>query len=376
MSVIVNNYNYGRFLRDAVESALAQSYPLVQLIVVDDGSTDNSRDIIASYGDSVVAVLKDNAGQASAFNAGFAASRGSVVLFLDADDVLAPDVVERAVDTFSAEVVKVHWPLLEVDGRGMLTGKMHPRAALGEGDMRATSIEAGPMTENSPPTSGNAWSREFLERVFPIPEEEFRINADGYLLSLAWIYGKVAIASDATGFYRVHGQNHFASKTEKERRDRHHEKFHHQCHALQLHLLKQHVKTVPDTWKRLRGIYPPEFDEAAKRLLDHLIPPTGRFILVDENSWAEWWADGSGASRKALPFLEHEGVYWGRPANDADAIREVERLREQGADYVVFPWFTQWYLDKYPIFAKNISRRFKKIADEEMLVVFDMRAER
>ncbi|HZV07815.1 MAG TPA: glycosyltransferase, partial [Gemmataceae bacterium] len=47
VSIIINNYNYGRFLRDAIESALAQTYPNVEVIVVDDGSTDNSREIIA-----------------------------------------------------------------------------------------------------------------------------------------------------------------------------------------------------------------------------------------------------------------------------------------------------------------------------------------
>src|SRR5215217_1250210 len=90
VSVVVNNYNYGRFLGEAIDSALAQTYPRTEVVVVDDGSTDDSCSVIAGYDGRVVPVLKENGGQASAFNAGFAASRGDIVIFLDADDYLFP----------------------------------------------------------------------------------------------------------------------------------------------------------------------------------------------------------------------------------------------------------------------------------------------
>src|SRR4051812_24563460 len=95
VSVLISNHNYGRYLGEAIDSALAQTYPRVEVIVVDDGSTDDSREVIARYGERVVPVLKANGGQASAWNAGFAVSRGEVVCMLDADDVFAPDKVDR-----------------------------------------------------------------------------------------------------------------------------------------------------------------------------------------------------------------------------------------------------------------------------------------
>ena len=76
VSIVINNYNYGRFVGSAIESALEQSYSNTEVIVVDDGSTDTSREVIASFGDRIGAVLKANGGQASAYNAGFAASKG------------------------------------------------------------------------------------------------------------------------------------------------------------------------------------------------------------------------------------------------------------------------------------------------------------
>src|SRR5258705_13856552 len=100
-SVIVNNYNYARFLREAIDSALDQTYRNTEVIVVDDGSTDGSREIIASYGDRIVPVLKQNGGQNSALNAGLSLSRGNVILFLDSDDVLLPTAVEAALEAFA-----------------------------------------------------------------------------------------------------------------------------------------------------------------------------------------------------------------------------------------------------------------------------------
>ena len=84
-SVIINNYNYGHFLRGAIDSVLSQTHAPVDIIVVDDGSTDNSADIIRSYGDRITAILKTNGGHASTFNSGFKVARGDIIFFLDAD---------------------------------------------------------------------------------------------------------------------------------------------------------------------------------------------------------------------------------------------------------------------------------------------------
>ena len=92
-SIVINNYNYGRFLPEAIESALGHTYPNTEVIVVDDGSTDNSREVISKYGSRVISVLKANGGQGSAFNAGFAASKGDLIFFLDSDDFFYPEKV-------------------------------------------------------------------------------------------------------------------------------------------------------------------------------------------------------------------------------------------------------------------------------------------
>ena len=169
-SIIITSFNYGRFLKDCIDSALAQSYGPTEVIVVDDGSTDNSREIIASYGQKVISVLKSNGGQASAFNAGFRISRGELICFMDSDDVLLPTAMEKAVAAFNKDTSKIHWPLWYIDADGNRTGKVMNSDDLPEGDLSELLIREGPAAYNWPTTSGNVWSRRFIDEVFPLPE--------------------------------------------------------------------------------------------------------------------------------------------------------------------------------------------------------------
>jgi glycosyltransferase involved in cell wall biosynthesis len=210
VTIIINNYNYGRFLRCAIESALAQTYPETEVIVVDDGSTDDSLAILASYGKRIDSVLKENGGQASALNAGFARSQGVVVIFLDADDMLHPDVVERVAEHFQADpnVVRVQYRLEVIDTTGVPTGLLKPprHQAIPSGDLTRQVLLYG---DDIPwlPTSGNAFSASMLQRIFPIPERTYRICADYYLSNLSPLFGLVDSLHETGGYYRIHGAN-------------------------------------------------------------------------------------------------------------------------------------------------------------------------
>lgn len=103
VSVIIPNYNYGRFLSAALESVLSQTWPIHEVIVVDDGSTDNSAEVIAGYGKRVQFIKQKNQGVGAARNAGVAAASSDLVAFLDADDYWLPQKLELQVKRYLAE---------------------------------------------------------------------------------------------------------------------------------------------------------------------------------------------------------------------------------------------------------------------------------
>jgi len=94
-SVIIAAYNYGRFLGECLESALGQTRAPLEVIVVDDGSTDDTPQVVAVFGDRVRYLRQRNAGPAAARNRGIEAARGDYLAFLDADDTWPPDSLER-----------------------------------------------------------------------------------------------------------------------------------------------------------------------------------------------------------------------------------------------------------------------------------------
>lgn len=101
VSVIIANHNYAAYLSQAIDSVLTAG-DAIELIVVDDGSRDDSRALISRYGTQIRSILQANAGACAARNAGLAIARGSYVKFLDADDWLAPDAVTRQLAEASA----------------------------------------------------------------------------------------------------------------------------------------------------------------------------------------------------------------------------------------------------------------------------------
>jgi len=213
VDVVIDNYNYARFLGPAIDSALSQSHPHTRVIVVDDGSTDHSRQVMMGYGDQITPIYKVNGGQASAFNAGLAHCRGDVVIFLDSDDLLLAHAAESVAAVFAEEpgVVKVQCRMAVIDEHGRPTGVMNPtpHLRLPTGDLRRSELTF-PFDLTWMATSGNAFSAAGLRRITPIPETEFVHSADWYLQHLVALLGNVVSIEEACACYRLHGANDYA----------------------------------------------------------------------------------------------------------------------------------------------------------------------
>lgn len=216
VSVIITNYNYATYLKQAIDSVLAQTYSKIEIIVVDDGSQDESRDVIARYGDQVIPVFKENGGQASGFNAGLAISRGALICFLDADDLWLPSKVEAVVQAalIHPEAVLFYHRMQWIDAQGIPYGKPWPHT-LCQGQIADKITRAGGWWRYSP-TAGLSLKRSFFEKVPSIPETLYRLNADSYLTGLAPYLGEVVGIPEVLAHYRIHGANQWGDPNQSQ----------------------------------------------------------------------------------------------------------------------------------------------------------------
>jgi glycosyltransferase involved in cell wall biosynthesis len=364
-SVIISNHNYGAYLSEAIDSALAQSYTKTEVIVVDDGSVDDSREIIDTYSDRVNCLYKDNGGQGSALNAGFALSRGDAVCFLDADDILEVDALAATIPLLSSgAVANVRWPLEEIDRDGRMTGQLRPERPLADGDLSDAVLTGGPDTYVISPTSGNVWSRGFLEQVMPMPERQFELCADAYLFGLAPLYGEVRSVPARLGRYRVHGANSYSSLPFDDKLTCDLRNWESRCEAVAARCRALGIDVDLETWRA--GSW---FHRLA-RSVDEVcgaIPTGSRLVLIDEDEWA---VPGSLRGRQVTPLPERDGRWWGRPTDDEAAVSELERLEAAGADYAVVAWPAFWWLEHYPGLEEHLRRR-RCVLENERIKVFE-----
>jgi glycosyltransferase involved in cell wall biosynthesis len=201
ISIVINNYNYRHFVGQAIESALAQGHADVDVVVVDDGSTDGSVEVIRAYADRITFIEQANGGQGSAYNAGLQHASGDVVIFLDADDWLFPHAAARVAAAWRPEVSKVQFSLAVVNRAGQPLGRQVPRHLH---DRQALALLREFGTYGSPPGSGNAYCARFLRQVMPMDVAVWRTAADSVPILLAPAYGELVSLPEPLGAYRLH----------------------------------------------------------------------------------------------------------------------------------------------------------------------------
>nr|WP_290367065.1 glycosyltransferase family A protein [Sporosarcina newyorkensis] len=202
---MLTNYNYGHYLSEAIESVLNQTYKNFELIIVDDGSTDNSKEIIQKYTNAypvkIKAIFKENGGQGSAFNIGIENATGDVIAFLDADDYWYSTKLEVIIPYHQKYDGVQHNLLINGESRYVFLEKQGAST-------REDFIKYG--FTGAIPTSGLSYARDVLKKkVGMIPEKEFTICADNYVRSLFLVYHDTLTINEPLGYYRAHSTNHF-----------------------------------------------------------------------------------------------------------------------------------------------------------------------
>src|SRR5688572_6803211 len=214
VSVVVSNYNYARFLPACLDSVLAQTYKKLEIIVVDDGSTDDSRVVLESYAPRVRAIFQPNGGQASAINRGVAESNGDVLCFLDSDDGWAPEKVERVLAVLNQHP-EIGWVRHKAR---MVDESQRPLSSVAPMFSGSKSIPADPalFLERVVTVQPGclAITRQVADKVFPIivtPALAFDAD-DAVMLARIFATGQPGYSIDEVlGFYRRHAGERFGA---------------------------------------------------------------------------------------------------------------------------------------------------------------------
>jgi glycosyltransferase involved in cell wall biosynthesis len=298
---------------DSIRRSVGDSIP-AELVIADWNSDDWPLDqwlsVAASPLPARVISLEGNFSRGRGRNAAANAALGDALLFLDADSLVCGTVIERGLDFLQEG--KAYFPVLF-----SFHGPEH---------------ESGWWRHEG---YGNCMlTREAYESAGGWPEYQSWGKEDDHFYSrVASI--NAAAREEVIGFY-------------------------HQWHPNDVGWKDRLVEKSPHDVLALQQI------RAACVDLEKLIPAGSTYILVDE----DWFGVNVPQERQALPFLEHDGIYWGLPEDDTAAIREFERLRGKGITFIVFAWMSFWWLDYYSRFHNHIHSSCRQVFQDDRLVVF------
>jgi len=214
-SILINNYNYSGYLDYCIKSALEQTHKNIEVIVYDDGSTDDSLEVIRKYEHGIKLISETNFGhapsfnQANAINRAFEASKGEIIFLLDSDDAFLPEKVETVVKCFEDidKCVMVQHFLREIGEDNKPIGRI--RCKVKNVDLIKHIYRTHNITgQLFSYTSGLAFRRTYLEKILPMKMDEFdKIWPEVRLNRISIFFGDVITIRDCLGEYRIHGKN-------------------------------------------------------------------------------------------------------------------------------------------------------------------------
>jgi glycosyltransferase involved in cell wall biosynthesis len=212
VSVLMSNYNYGEFVGEAIESVLRQTYKNFELIVCDDGSTDNSRVVVERYQSRdarIKLLLQDNGGQGAAIYRAYAESKGELIFLLDADDIYLPEKLAVVVAAHLASPnagLAIH-KMQVIDGNRRKVRVIPSVSALPSGWLGPRMMLTAPrMLLGSPPSSGMSMHGAVAKVILPLLAGR-RVYSDTTIQLVAPLVTPILAIDRVLCEYRVHGNN-------------------------------------------------------------------------------------------------------------------------------------------------------------------------
>jgi glycosyltransferase involved in cell wall biosynthesis len=414
-------YNGENYIQEAIESILSQTFEDFELIISDNASTDQTEAICRSFAlkDERIRYFRnqENLGASSNYKRVFNLASGELFKWAAHDDICQPRFLARCVEVLDHDptVVLCYARTITIDSEGKFTKKWDARPEFGSvmprkrfrevlaptetfpiwGLMRTNILKKTPLLGNYPEHDLPLLTELSLYgRFYEVPEFLFFSREHGQRSVRAYDFrkpheaivwydpkmsGKIIFPAWRL-FYEYIASINRAPLSMKQRLP---------CYSIMGSWVKNHRQDllrdlifagarIPVIGQKLKRAYEKylksKWLNQTKRViknLESIVAAEETFILVDEasldhNFFARW---------QTIPFPEREGEYWGPPPDDATAISELNRMRIEGADFIVFVWATFWWLDYYSEFNRHLRSKFRCVLDNDRLVVFDLRCD-
>ena len=392
VTIAIPTHNRSGLLRISLASALAQDYPNLRVVVLDNASTDDTESVVRSFNDGRVSYIRSttNIGMVSNWNRAFEMSTSPFLTVLQDDDALLPSFVSESIRRLTKYPRAAFSYALSryIDANGA-PGKLQetsgdPEIVDGLAYLHQTVDGRGWVVSSSSVVfrasvvtvdrfdsahSKHAWDFNLFVRlaatfnVVQVPKELVHVRVhSGQATETHW---RTTSGSGPMGFTaeRIDAVAYLLQSPRAQ------DPGYRQWLAERLLILNAQRSAyanwmLPDSyWSWNERI------EMVTREIDSLVPAGESFILLDEDQWA---TGGQVAGRRAIPFPAKEGVYWGCPADDQAAIAEMDALRRTGVRVVIVGWPAFWWLDHYPELHEYLRSNGSQMYKNSRLLAFKL----
>ena len=393
VNIAIPTFNRSDLLRLSLDSALSQDHPDFRVTILDNASTDDTEAVVRSYSDDRISYLKNetNIGQFRNWNRLLEFNESPYLMILQDDDIIHASFLTESIEALESNPTAAFsfTDVSEIDASGNVISDQNQSENFPEGPISGFEylcrIVAG---ENLVIHVSSVLMRaSALKSVGPFDTPHSRTSIDFNLyFRLAARFDLLFIGENLAQIRRHEGAYHRHAEADTrplamlgERMDAaasllissraNDAGFRRWLAERLLHLSLQRSEMTSQLLPDLNLTEDEKRTISGEEILN-LVPRDNSVVVVDDGHFGPDIV----ADRRVLPFLEHDGMYWGPPADDELAVRELERMRSEGAGYVIFLWPAFWWYDYYHGLRDHLCTKYGCVLSNSRMIAFDLGA--